>query len=90
VRCFYYQKEGHVKNDCLVWKKVIEEEEKNSKPKVGVNVAMVDWGQLVVNVCVTTKGQKMRMLEELNLLIRKSELMGVGGKLIASEEDGWV
>jgi hypothetical protein len=39
------------------------EEEKNSKPKVGVNVAMVDWGQLVVNVCVTTKGQKMRMLE---------------------------
>jgi hypothetical protein len=37
------RKEGHVKNDCLVWEKIIEEEEKNSKLKVGVNVAMVKW-----------------------------------------------
>jgi len=26
-----------------MWKKVMEEEEKNSKPKVGINVAMVEW-----------------------------------------------
>jgi hypothetical protein len=54
--CFYCRKEGHVRNDCLVWKKVIEKEKKNSKPKVGVNVAMVDWDQPIVNVCVTTRG----------------------------------
>jgi hypothetical protein len=62
VRCFYYRKEGHVRNDCLVWKKIIQEGN-NSKSKVGVNVAMVDWDQLVVNVCVTTRGQKVKMLE---------------------------
>jgi hypothetical protein len=50
-------------NDCHVWKKVIEEEEKNSKLKVEVNVAMVEWDQLVVDVCVTIRGQKVRMLE---------------------------
>jgi hypothetical protein len=50
-------------NDCHVWKKFIEEEEKNFKPKVGINVAMVDWDQLVVDVCLTTRGQRVRMLE---------------------------
>ncbi len=34
----------------------MEEEEKNSKPKVGINVAMVEWDQLVVDVCVTAQG----------------------------------
>jgi hypothetical protein len=29
----------------------MEEEEKNSKPKVGINVAMVKWNQSVVDVC---------------------------------------
>jgi hypothetical protein len=28
--------------DCPMWKKVMEEEEKNSKPKVGMNLAMVE------------------------------------------------
>jgi hypothetical protein len=37
-----------------MWKKVMEEEEKNSKPKVGINVTMVEWDQLVIDVCVTT------------------------------------
>ncbi len=32
----------------------MEEEEKNSKPKVGINVAMVKWDQSIVDVCVTT------------------------------------
>jgi hypothetical protein len=39
----------------------MEEEEKNSKPKVGINVAMVKWDQLVVDVCVTTRGQRASM-----------------------------
>jgi len=26
-----------------MWKKIMEKEEKNSKPKVGINAAMVDW-----------------------------------------------
>ncbi len=55
MRCFYCQKENHAKNDCHVWKKIIKEEEKNSKPKVGVNVAMVEWDQPILDVCVSTK-----------------------------------
>jgi hypothetical protein len=31
--------------------------------KVGINVAMVKWDQLKVDVCVTTRRQKARMLE---------------------------
>jgi hypothetical protein len=31
-------------NDYLIWKKVIKEK-KNSKPKVGINVTMVEWDQ---------------------------------------------
>jgi hypothetical protein len=46
----------HVKNDYPIWKKVIEEEEKNSKLKVGINVAMFEWDQLVVDVYMTTRG----------------------------------
>jgi hypothetical protein len=42
VSCFCCKK-GHVRADCLMWKKIMEKEEKNSKPKVGINVAMVDW-----------------------------------------------
>jgi hypothetical protein len=42
VRCFCCHKE-HVRVDCPIWKKVMEEEEKNSKLKVGINVAMVKW-----------------------------------------------
>jgi hypothetical protein len=33
----------------------------NSKPKVGVNVAMVKWDQLIVDVCVTIRREKVRM-----------------------------
>ncbi len=53
MKCFLCWK-GHVKVDCHVWRKVMEEEEKNSKPKVGIKVAMVKWDQSVVDVCVTT------------------------------------
>jgi hypothetical protein len=40
----------------------MEEEKKNSKPKVGINVAMVEWDQLVIDVCVTTQGHKASMI----------------------------
>jgi hypothetical protein len=50
-------------NDYLVWKKIIEEEEQNSKLKVGVNVYMVEKDEPIVDVCVTTRGQTTRMLE---------------------------
>ncbi len=63
MSCFYCHK-GHVGVDCPIWKKVMEEEEKNSKPKVGINVAMVEWDYLVVDVCVTTRGQRASMLVE--------------------------
>jgi hypothetical protein len=44
-----------------MWKEVMEEEEKISKLKVGINVAMVKWDQLVVDVCVTMQGQRASM-----------------------------
>ncbi len=44
-------------------KKIIKEEDKNSKLKVGVNVAMVKKDQPIVNVCVTTRRQRVRILE---------------------------
>ncbi len=31
---------------------------------MGINVTMVDWDQLVLDVFVTTRGQKARMQEE--------------------------
>jgi hypothetical protein len=43
IWCFYCCKEGHARNDYHAWKKVREEEEKNSKPKVGLNVVMIEW-----------------------------------------------
>jgi hypothetical protein len=42
MRCFCCRK-GHVTIDCPMWKKATEEEKKISKPKVGINVAMVKW-----------------------------------------------
>jgi len=42
----------------------MEEEEKMSKPKFGVNVVMVDWDQPILDVFVSTRGQKAHMLEE--------------------------
>ncbi len=39
----------------------MEKEEQNSKPKVIINVAMVEWDELVVDVCVTTQGQRENM-----------------------------
>jgi hypothetical protein len=35
-------KEGHVKKDCPIWKKIMKDEVKNSTSKVRVNVVMVD------------------------------------------------
>ncbi len=63
IKCFCCHK-GHVKKDCPIWKKVMEEEEKKSRPKVGVNFAMIDQDQPILDVFVTTKGQKACMLEE--------------------------
>lgn len=37
----------------------LSKEKKSSKPKVGVNMAMVEWDQLVF---VTTRGQRAKML----------------------------
>ncbi len=58
------QKTMYVKVNCRMQKKIMEEEEKNSRSKVGIIVAMVKWEQLVVDVCVTTQGQRASMLIE--------------------------
>ncbi len=71
MRCFCCHKKRHVKVDYPVWKKVMEEEEKNSKPKVGINLAVVKWDQSVVDVCVTTRGQKASMPIEEHLHTKK-------------------
>ncbi len=75
MKCFCCQK-GHVRADCLVWKKVMEEEEKISKPKVGINVAMVEWDQLVIDVCVTMQGQRASMPIEEPLETKVSPTKG--------------
>jgi len=42
----------------------MEEEEKKSKPKVGMNVVMVDWDQPILDVFVNTRSQKVHMSKE--------------------------
>jgi hypothetical protein len=58
LNVFVVEKKGHLKKDCPMWKPVCEEEIINAKPKVGVNVAMVEWDQPLVDVCVMTHGKK--------------------------------
>jgi hypothetical protein len=41
-----------------MWKHVSKEEIDNAKPKAGVNVAMVEWDQPLVDVCVRIRGRK--------------------------------
>jgi hypothetical protein len=72
--CFCCHKEGHVRGYCLVWKKAMEEEEKNSKLKVGINVVMVEWDQSIVDVCVTMQSQGASM-NGSDKLTRKVDLM---------------
>lgn len=67
---------GHVRIDYPMWKKVMEEEEKNSKSKVGINVVIVEWDQSVVDVCVTTWGQKANMPVEEPLERKVSHTRG--------------
>jgi hypothetical protein len=43
---------------------------KSSKPKVGINMAMVEWDQLVVDVFVTTRGQRA-MMSVVDMLIEE-------------------
>jgi hypothetical protein len=58
------QKEGHVRKDCLVWKCICEEETIGTKPKLGINVVMVDWDQLLVDVFVTTQSKKVFLVDK--------------------------
>ncbi len=37
---------GHVKKDCLMWKRILKEENKDCKPKVKMNMVMIDCHQL--------------------------------------------
>jgi hypothetical protein len=67
MRCFCCHKEGHVKKDYPIWKKILEDETKNSTPKVGVNVAMVDWDQPVLDVFVTIKVRRLGCHKKKNL-----------------------
>ncbi len=41
-----------------MWKCVCEEKIFNAKPKVHVNVVMVEWDQPLVDVCVMIHGRK--------------------------------
>jgi hypothetical protein len=42
MKCFCCKKIGNKKNDCPLWKQHLENEKKNSQPKVGVNVAIME------------------------------------------------
>jgi hypothetical protein len=41
MKCFHCRK-GHKRNDYPLWKQHLEHENKNSQPKVKVNVAIVE------------------------------------------------
>jgi hypothetical protein len=58
------RKEGHVRKNCLVWKCICEEETTGTKPKVGVNVVMVDWDQPLVDVSITTHSKKALLVDK--------------------------
>jgi hypothetical protein len=40
-----------------MWKKVMEKENENCKPKVEINVDMVEWDQSIVDVCDHTRSE---------------------------------
>jgi hypothetical protein len=40
--CLCCQKERHQRNDCPLWKQHLEHDNKNSQPKVGVNVVIME------------------------------------------------
>ncbi len=53
LRYFCYEKEWCVHKDCLIWKQMLENEVHNPKPKVQVNVALIEWDPLVIENYVT-------------------------------------
>jgi len=53
TRYFCYEKEWCVHKDCLIWKQILKNEVQNPKPRLQVNVALVEWNQLVVENYVT-------------------------------------
>lgn len=76
MKCFYFHKEGHVRKDSLVWKRICEEEKTRAKPKVGVNVVMVDWDQPLMDICVTTWNKKAPFTDEVQGNIETSTTKG--------------
>jgi hypothetical protein len=40
---FVIMKERHVKKDCLMWKRILKEENKDCKPKVKMNMVTIDY-----------------------------------------------
>jgi hypothetical protein len=76
MKCFYFNKEGHVRKDSLVWKCICEEEKTRAKPKVGVNVTMVDWDQPLMDICVTTRSKKAPFTDEEQGYIETSTTKG--------------
>jgi len=57
----------------------LSKKKKSSKPKVGINMAMVEWDQLVVDVFVTTRGQKV-MMSMVDMLIEELQEKEVSPK----------
>ncbi len=57
MKCFCCKKIGNKKNDCPLWKQHLENEKKNSQPKVGVNVAIMEQCTPIILTFVTTRSQ---------------------------------
>jgi hypothetical protein len=60
MKCFYCRKEGHQRNDCQLWKQHLEHENKNSQPKVGVNVVIVGQCIPIIFAFVATRSQQLK------------------------------
>jgi hypothetical protein len=57
MKSFYCRKEIHQRNDYQLWKQHLEHENKNSQPKVGVNVVIVGQCILIIFAFVATQNQ---------------------------------
>jgi hypothetical protein len=60
MKCFCCRKEGHQKNDCPLWKQHLKHENKNSQPKVGVNVTIVEHCIPIIPVYIATQNQRLK------------------------------
>jgi hypothetical protein len=68
MKCSCGRKERHHNNECPLWKQQLEHENKNYRPKVGVNVAIVEQCIPIILAFVATQNQQLKEPREENII----------------------